>query len=322
MRFPVFLLIGAAFGQQQTLPTIKVPVRLVMLETLVFSARGEALSGLEKKDFQVLDNSRAQNFRFESGSAKYSLAILIQTSQSVRSYLPFIEKVGSTIENSLQAQTGETAVLTYEDDVTVRKRFGTGDLEAAVKSVSVGGEKARLFDAARAISLLSERESSRSKILVIIGQPFDNGSDTSLQNLIASLEQQNISVFALTLPLLDKSFISDSFSLQGLGSQKGGFVASVELTKLGPVLKRIAKVKEGSDPFTLLTHETGGLVIHFRKQSELENAVIAFGGALHGAYTLSYSPESPTTGRHSIVVSTDVPGAVAYTRPSYEIKAN
>ena len=181
----------------------------------------------------------------------------------------------------------------------------------------------RLFDAvACAVNMLKEREPSRSKILVIIGQPFDNGSTTSLESLIGSLEQENISVFALTLPLVDKSFVSDSFSLQGFGSQfyKGGYIASVQLTRLGPVLKRTAKAKERNDPFTVLTHESGGLAIHFRKQTELENALIALGGTLHGAYTLSYAPEPPTIGRHSVVVSTDIASAVAHTRSGYEIK--
>lgn len=77
----------------------------------------------------------------------------------------------------------------------------------------------------RAIALLKERTNPRSRILLFIGQPIDNGSSAKLNVLEAQAERENVQVYALTLPLLGKSFVSDAFALQGLGSQwyKGGY---------------------------------------------------------------------------------------------------
>jgi hypothetical protein len=113
----------------------------------------------------------------------------------------------------------------------------------------------------------------------------------------------------LTLPQFGKSFVSDSFHLSGFGSQfyKGGYQASVELTKLLPALNRSAKTVAGKDPFALLTSTTGGVQLDFRKQSQLEDALTLIGQELRSLYVLVYSPDSHAPGDHRIRVEVDVP---------------
>jgi hypothetical protein len=64
----------------------------------------------------------------------------------------------------------------------------------------------------------------------------------------------------------------------------------VELTKAVPALRRVAQASAHTDAFSLLTAATGGIQLHFRKQNQLENAIIALGDALHSRYLLSYVP--------------------------------
>jgi hypothetical protein len=72
-----------------------------------------------------------------------------------------------------------------------------------------------------------------------------------------------------------------------------------------------------SDPFSLLTVATGGLQIHFRKQNQLENAIIAMGDALRSRYVLSYTPDPDNIGYHKILVQVGVPGVTVYARPGW-----
>ncbi len=305
----------------QQLP-IKVPVRLVNVPTMVFAADGKLLTGLRKENFHVADNGREQNFKFETETPPLSIAIAVQSSQSARAYLPFISKVGSTLDNSLLGETGEAAVLAYDNDVEVLKPFGSGDVGQAIRKMKEGGEKARLIDAGlRAIDLLKNRPANRERLLIIIGQPFDSGSNAKFAALADAAQKENVTIFTFTLPMFGKNFISDTFTLSGYGSQgyKGGYVATVELTKLGPALKRSAQTAAKADPFASLTAQTGGMEIHFRKQKEVENGIIAMGGVLHSMYLLSYSPDPLTSGHHTIAVTTDIPGATAHTRSGYEL---
>jgi hypothetical protein len=59
------------------------------------------------------------------------------------------------------------------------------------------------------------------------------------------------------------------------------------------------------------------LQLHFRKQKQLEDAIIAMGDALRSRYFLSFTPDAVDDGFHTISVQVDMPGVTVYARPSY-----
>jgi VWFA-related protein len=256
------------------MPTIRVPVRLVSIPTLVFSSDNRLISGLEVKDFRVLDNGRRQNIALDATYSSVTVAIAIQTNQDIREYLRFISKVSSVFEALLVGESGEAAVITYADEVSILKPFDGGDLSSALHGLTVAGRSARMLDAGwRALTLLRERQSSRARFLVLIGQPLDSGSETNLKALRDAAETNNVTVFAITLPEVGKAFVSDNLSLSA--AERGGFRASVNLGKLISVLNHSAESAAGTDPFSELTVATGGAQFHIRKQNELEQAIAA-----------------------------------------------
>ena len=316
-------LLAIAFAQQPT--TIRVPVRLVTVPTLVLSKQGRVIDGLTQSNFQLLDNRHPQDIKLEMGTLPLSVALAIQVNDDVRGYLPFITKIGSVIDTMLLAQTGEAAVLTYNGNVTVLKPFDKSDIAPALKKLSAGGQHARLIDAGlKAIALLQTHQGARSRVLLFIGQPSDRGSAASLSTLQQQAQTENIAIYALTLPEMGKSFVSNSFRLTGLGSQgsHGGYQASVELTRLLPALTHTAQKARAKDPFSLLTSATGGVQLGFRKQSQLEDALILIGQELRSLYLLTYSPESQAPGAHTIAVHVDISGAQVFARPGYSLPAN
>jgi hypothetical protein len=170
----------------------------------------------------------------------------------------------------------------------------------------------------RGVGLLQEGPSSRTRILVFVGQSMDDGSESTLTSLTEQADRGNVTIYALTLPELGKAFVSDTFSLQGVsGAELGGFRAGVDLGKLASVLSRSGKIESSTDPFSLLTAATGGTRLHFRKQSEFENATAIIGAELRSAYLLSYYPSSRESGYHTIAIEVDVPGAKVYSRAGY-----
>jgi len=326
VRPPVTALIFvlAALTGAQQLPTIRVPVRLVTVPTLVFSSESRILPDLQNTDFRVLDNGRVQTTTLNMSYTPVSVAIVIQVNQDVRDYVPFIARSGNAVDALLVGESGEAAVVTYGGEVTVVKPFDAGDLQSAFKSISAAGWPARMIDAGmRALTLLSARPSSRSRVLLFIGQPMDSGSESTLAALRDGAEKENVTVHTLALPELGKAFVSDTFSLQGLSSRadRGGFKAGADLAKLIPVLNRTASVATGFDPFSILTAATGGTQLHFRKQRQLEDAIADIGIQLRSAYLLSYYPNSQEFGYHTVKVEVDVPGAKVYSRPGYWLSA-
>ena len=325
MRRNVAVLAGVPFltlvtlRPQQT-PTIRVPVRLVSVPTLVASKEGKYVPGLLATDFHLFDNGREKAFTLDTYSASLSLAVAVEVDQNVRDYVPFISRVGNLIESAVAAEGGETALLTYNDEVAVAKSFENGELSVVLRKITPSGHGAKMVDAGmKAVELLATRDPSHSRVLLLIGQPVDDGSKGKVDELLVKAEEYNVQIYTLRLPLLNKAFVSDSFQLRGLPDQgwHGGYQASIELTRAIPALRHAAKAGDQKDPFSFLAIATGGLQLSFRKQGQLENDLIAMGDALRSRYVLNFVPESDSVSYHRIKVTASIPGATVYARPGY-----
>ncbi len=302
---------------------IRVPVRLVTVPVLVFTPDGQLIPDLKAADFRLYDNDRPQNISVEPAIAPVSVALAVQINRDVRAYVPFIAKVGSVVEALLVGETGESALLAYNSEVKVLKPFDKGDLQTALRAISSSGLHARSIDAGLvAIRLLKQQPPQHSRVLVFIGQPMDDGSESTLKSLQEEAEKENVTVFGLALPEIGKAFVSDTFTLEGLSSRtdRGGFKAGVDLLKLIAVLNRTSDATTGADPFTTLTQATAGGLFRFRKQSELEGALAAAGVQLRSGYLLTYYPKPASPGNHTIRVEVNRPGSNVRTRPGYSIE--
>jgi VWFA-related protein len=322
MRICLLTLAALAHAQQRA-PVIRVPVRLVTVPALVFSPDGRTVNGLTAVDFRLLDENRPQRITLDTQITPVSIAAVVQSNQDVRDYVPSIAKMGAVIDTLIAGEGGESALLTCNDDVSVAKPFDSGDLSAALKKLSPEGRSSHMLDAAsRAIDLLAQRPASRIRVLLLIGQPMDSGSETKLDALREAVERENLTVFALALPMVGKAFVSDTFHLEGLSSRtdRGGFRASTDAKHLIQVLDRASAAQQSTDPFSILTAATGGTQIHFRKQSELEGALAAVGLQVRSAYVLSFAPDSPTAGYHAIHVEVRTPGSKVFARPGYWLR--
>jgi VWFA-related protein len=308
------MLVCAAQGQV----TIRVPVRLITAPTLVFTEDGRLIPDLKTADFRLYDNDRLQKISLETASSPVSVVMAVDTNPDVRAYLPFIAKVGSVVETLVAGEGGESALITYNNEVKVVKPFASGDLQQALRGIAARGYRARSIDAGmHAIRLLRDRPPSQSRVLLFVGQPIDDGSESTLAALQEEAEKANVTIFALALPEIGKNFVSDTFTLQGLPQERGGYIAGTDLLKLVSVVSRTIDAAAGSDPFTTLTAATGGTLLHFRKQAELEGVLAAVGVQLRSSYLLSYYANAEETGRHTIRVEVNVPGAKAHTRAGW-----
>jgi VWFA-related protein len=313
------------YAQVPTPTVIRVPVRVVTVPTLIFSKDGQLIPGLDATNFKLFDNGRPQKLQIYTAVAPVSLAVVVQANQDVREYVPFIARTGSLVDALVAGEEGESAVVAYNDDITVLKPFDSGDLQHDLGRLAVSGKQARLIDAGvRAVDLLKQRPGARARVLLFIGQPGDKGSEAGLATLREHIERDNIAVHALTLPLFGKAFVYDTVTLEILSSRtdRGGFKAGVDLLKLSDVLSRRTQVEQAIDPFSVLTGASGGAQLFFRKQKELEGALATIGVALRSAYILSYSPDLPSPGHHSIRVDVTVPGARVFARSGYSVDMN
>jgi hypothetical protein len=94
-------------------------------------------------------------------------------------------------------------------------------------------------------------------------------------------------------------------------------MASADLRKLVPALRKARKEAVGNDPLSVVASSTGGMQIHFRRQAQAQNGLIAIGTAIRSSYVLTYVPRSSDPGFHKLIVAVNVPQAKVYTRPGH-----
>ena len=80
-------------------------------------------------------------------------------------------------------QTADAAVIGYDDSIDVLRNF-TSDpdaVENAIHKLRVGTSGARLYDGiSKAVSLLQKQPPRERRVLLIVGEAVDSGSETKL----------------------------------------------------------------------------------------------------------------------------------------------
>lgn len=116
-------------------PTVRVPVRLVSVPTLVASPDGKYVAGLSAADFRLTDAGRVGPIHVDADPLPITVIAVVQTSEDVREYLPFVARVGNLLGNAVAGANGRAALITYSDDVSVMKGLDGGNLSAAFKKI-------------------------------------------------------------------------------------------------------------------------------------------------------------------------------------------
>jgi VWFA-related protein len=213
------LFVVALAGFVQSPPLIRVPVRVVTVPVAVVSARDKFVTGLKVEDFSLFDNGRAQNIRLDYMDGQISLAIAVETNDSVRAWLPEVRRVVSMIEALMVGEAGDASLTSFGDDVKTIQPMtsNTALLDKAFESIKPNGDKQnRILDAlVEATKQLEQVSAARRRIILLIAQSGDVGSASSLRDVLRQLELNNIAVYSLIMPRIGSELMGKSFSLQG-----------------------------------------------------------------------------------------------------------
>jgi VWFA-related protein len=228
-------------------------------------------------------------------------------------------------------------VITYDSDVSVRQPF-TQDhdlIENAIAKVPFEVPETQLYDGmARAVSLLEEQPLSRHRVLLVVGESADSGSEAKLGQVLRDAELANISIYTIGVTSIGMSTSANDIL--------GGKLPPLKLSKHTPP---ISAERPGPQPFgsTYIDFVTPAIWLIERGTSEIKNhqlevAVAATGGVhyralrddairaaldrigaeLYAQYTMSYMPSSDVQpGFREIKVTVSRSGVTVRTRPGY-----
>src|SRR5579871_6047030 len=209
------LLALASTGYAAAQPAFHVQAKVVQLAVTVSGRDGRSVDGLLARDFQILDNGVRQHAAvddFSSGLPAISLVAAIQTAGISKPALVSVRRIGGMLQPLIVGARGEVAIVAYDSRVRWLQDFTRDDdqIRAAVKNLkSESGSQARMLDA---VSAAADhlRERSGRKILLLIGETRDRGSETKFEQALNAIERQGIQVYASHYSAYATSLISKS----------------------------------------------------------------------------------------------------------------
>src|SRR5260370_21120509 len=146
----------------------------------------------------------------------------------------------------------------------------------------------------------------RRRILLLISETRDRGSESKLRDVVAEAELNNILIYSLN--------VSRAHSA---GRIFPGAL-SLDLKALIQEIYGGLKTLVIENPLSVLTRYTGGRQYPFYKQRSLEEAVTKIGEEIHGQYLLRYSPTNlREAGFHRIRVELSKSEVTVRSRPRY-----
>jgi len=247
-----FLPLMPAFPQQAS-TTLRVTTRLVEVPVTVLDSRGHYVDGLERGDFQIIENGRPQNIKyFENNAGFISCAILLDTTGSMEKALP---RLMNSVIRFIDALGPDDSVAIYSfSEALVQEQKLTKDKAAAKRSVlrlRAGGNTA-LFDALTDVTGEIARQSGK-KVVVVFTDGDDNASVLTAQAAVARATKDGVPLFSIA---------------------EGEATESVRLKKILMDLSR----------------STGGDTYEIKSMKDIDEIFLKISSALQHLYLITYQP--------------------------------
>ena len=329
---------------------IRKRVLLVNVPLTVTNAKGELVSNLEAKDFQVTDNGVPQKIMYlDLGPTPLSMVFLVETSSRIEPLLTEMRKTGIIFADALMGPNDEAVVVGFNDSVDNLADF-TADHDVILKTISnlqCGTERSKLFDAmATGVTMLSTRLQrqlaadlpERRLVIVAMSEATDVGSDERLEAVMRRAQLYNIAVYSVGIPTTLAQLKAPPKDVRHMITPEGifpqpGMPGTVQIPPTedirygyGNLMNlNVWAVRNLKDEITghalqMAAAQTGGRHIATFGGISMQKAVDEIGGELHTHYSLTYEPKGTNkTGYHKIKVYVKNKDLKVRGRPGYYI---
>ena len=317
-------------------PVILETFKFVLAPVTVTDRSGNFINDLTPLDFRLTDNARIQSINGDVASHPLSLVVAIQANADVERILPQIQKLNSVFESLVLGDNGEMAVLGFDHRTQTLADFTseTMEIDAAFKKLKPGSYSSNLNDAAMfGINMLRNRPAVRRRILVLVGENRDKGSEIKVREVLTAAEFANVVIYSVNVSQLVAALTVQAqpnrpdpipaeahhYSAGTVGTPT--LQTQMEMGNWIPAFRDIFLAAKGifiPDPLDVYTRYTGGREFSFKTQKALEHDIAGLGEELHSQYMLTYRPNTENeAGFHQIIVTVLKPDLAVRTRNGY-----
>jgi VWFA-related protein len=310
----------------------------VVAPTTVKDKDGIFVNGLDVRDFVLRDNDKVQdNVRLDLTYVPISMVVVIQRSSSTENVLPTVQKIGSLLGPLVLGERGEAAIVTFDHRVEEIQSFTNDEalFKKSLEKLKPGSNTRAMSDAMMMASrMLRRRSIDHRRVILLISETQENGSNARVRDALLEIELNNIQVYSINMsrwlskltakapytrpdpvPPSARPMPAGAANTPTTQAQMGG--ASGSLGNYVPALQEVFTAVKAifiENPQEVFTKYSGGSEYSFLNMKGFETAMQRLGEELQSQYLLSYSPSTKLEGGwHRIQVEVR--------RPNVEVKA-
>jgi VWFA-related protein len=276
---------------------------VVQVPALVEEKSGETVFDLSANNFSIEDDGVQQLVHLETNedTKPVSLCLVIQTGHNASRQADKIAGLSDLLDSVLTGPDDQVAVITFGDRPRIALDF-TKEHDAvsgAIDSGDSGNSGAAVFDALHmAINMLDKVAATNSRIILLISGEHDHGSYASdAASLTRDILSRNFSVYSLAFSGAKNGVLHGLSSMNPLAMSAGAMQRNVP---------------------GVVAELTGGDFYHFDSQKNFEDDFEKIASHVHNRYSLTYIPNNPQPGLHSLRVNVvDIKANVVAARKGY-----
>jgi VWFA-related protein len=269
-------------GQTATPPR---PTRMVPVPALVEVRSGKIAYDLSASDFSIKDEGVEQHVELgDTDTQPRSLLIVVQTGRNAAMQLGKIEHLDDLLSAILTSPVDQVGILTFDSRPHVLQDFVVNSeaVSHSLASIAPGDTGAALFDALHAaVAMFDKVPATNRRVILLISGQHDHGSIASAAPLIRSISLANVSVYGLTFTAPRKDLLGKLWSINPLA------------------MTASAMQKNAVEALAQLT---GGDFYRFDTKKSFEDRVVEMTNHIHNSYCLTFQPNDPVPGFHSLQV--------------------
>ena len=317
--------------------------RLVLVPVAVTDAKGKLVDGLTAADFVLLAGGRPQTVVVDTiatGVPPVALIVAVQSSGISVAALEKVRKTASMLQPLVAGERGCVGLVAFHERVRWLQDCTSDQnkLAAAFSQLRPGlPKKARMLDAAReAIARLETLPNAR-RILLLISETRDRGSEADLNSVAIAAQAASVTIYTISYSAFAIAWTSNSSGTaapretkrDSRPGEQHGTVDDAVPTRIKPALPNadsrvdllsaigeLKRLHQANDAH-ILAEFTGGATLPFLRQRGLEDAIQKLGLELHTQYMLSFTPENATPGFSPLQVTMRTPTLTVRARGGY-----
>jgi VWFA-related protein len=328
MRTALLLLLSACAAW----PQFRGTGQLVVAPITITDGKGRMVDNLDPADLVLYDNNVLRAIQADISAYPISLVVAVESGDTSKAVLDKLGSSGILFSQLLAADQGETALITFSDQVTQLVDFTSDpdDLTQRLRRIRPDGRgDAALDGLMKALDMLAHRKPGRRLIVLMIAESRDRSSKFKLPEVVQRVQQLNAAIYWLTYSTTLTQYTDRRVTTYGdieNPKEKGKDpkkdetpvpTDSPDMDLLAP-FKALAHLTkpDAADVFTRLT---GARQMAFLTKGALESAISGIGDEIHRQYILTFRPSGGQLSQfHTIRVEVkDRPDLKVRTREGY-----